>query len=564
MGREPKAEVEISAHSRGLAANLRAARAKFGNFGSELKKRVFGKNLTSGFFGKAGSSMVGNLGAKGVSGLVGMFESAGRETFAFEDQLNRLQIAANKTPEEMQAFGKAIRETSSTVGVSAAEILQGAQAYVALTGDMDGAQQAMSSFARIAQASGTSVADVADATAALKTSMALDSKDIEAAFSGLITQGKAGAVELSNLAREMPETLAQFAQFRGAKSLGGIAEMGAAFQVIRKGAGTASTAATQFQAVMGELADKQVLKKLGRAGVKVFDEKGMRSASDIFHDIAKNQKLADPRAIADIFGRKESQQAIRSMREYIGLFDELRDGFKDSGAVQRDLDARLQSSAGRTQVAMERAKNKMAEMFTPERIELFTRGLETAVGLLGDITSGIESVGKALTLALSGPENRFEGELKAARLKRLGIAGTWNDDDMTPSERALRRNATGYDQAVSGFTSLEKNGRSTNESARAAYIASKGQGGFEVAGAREAGDKYLRASNMTPEAVGAQWAKDLMASNERALKLQADAIRELARSLGKAVDRPAKINADGRVLGEVTRNSRRIVSRPGG
>ena len=60
MARDPKAEVEITAHSRNLAAKLREARSKFASFGSALKKEVFGplaEDGKKGFWGKGGAQM---------------------------------------------------------------------------------------------------------------------------------------------------------------------------------------------------------------------------------------------------------------------------------------------------------------------------------------------------------------------------------------------------------------------------------------------------------------------------------------------------------------------------
>lgn len=409
------ANIEIGATTTRLNRGLRRAGSAFRNWASATARGVgaaFGgqglfRNLKASDIGKtAFGTFGGNLLGRGFDALMEGAHAA-RD---FERSLIRFRITTDGTAESTNALRRQIQGVSADTAIAKDQVLAGASQYVALTGDAQGAAQAMAAFARIAQASGASVADVATATASLKTSMGLSAGDIEAAFSAMIIQGKEGAVEIKDLAGELASLAPQFAQFRGAQGLGGIREMGAAMQVVMKGAGSASEAATQLTSLMGELAKPEVIRKLSKVKINIFDKDPktglvtMRSASDIFEDIARNQKLSDPRIVAAIFGRKEAQQAVRSIRNHIGLYRDLKTSAQDTGAVQRDLSTFLQSDAGKIESAFNRAKLAIAEVFTPERIKAFAEMLTFVVDKAAKLVGFIDKIGTTVTNIIEAPK----------------------------------------------------------------------------------------------------------------------------------------------------------------
>jgi TP901 family phage tail tape measure protein len=480
-----QASIEITASSNRLAAGLNAARVKFQGFASSVARgmgsafKSLNKALEPGQTLKnAGSHMLGDLGSRGLGAIL----EAGDNVRTFERNLVRYQIASSGSAASTASLRKEIREVSRATGVADAEILNGAQTYVALTGDANGAKDAMTAFARVAQASGSSVSDVAQATAALKQSMAIDGSQVEAAFSGLITQGKAGAVEIKDFAGELATLSPQFATF-GKTGLAGLRDMGAAFQVIRQGAGTAGEAATQFQAVMGELVSSH--KELKKIGIDVFHKnpktgkRELRDFMSIAEDLAKNKALGDPAKMAKIFGRKESQAAIRTIREQIGAMRDLARAGEDTGAVQRDLGTFLESDAGRMEKAFNSVKIAIAEAFTPERIKAFTSAVEgvaekvgplvESLGWVVDKYNSLHNVGKSIRGISGSNGNPFKRQTTSIG---GGVANQLLDAQMSPAERAERdRNAAGYDSAVSNILAGETNERTSPESIKRAVVA---------------------------------------------------------------------------------------------
>jgi hypothetical protein len=422
MAKDPKAEIEISAHSRGLKGKLLEARAKFATFGSELKKNIFGKDLVEkGFFGKAGAQMVGSLGVSAVSALGGFLLDQGKEVFAFNDQLTRLQIATGKTPETIDAFGRSIRRASDETGIGANQILAGARAYVALTGDMNGAIAKQRLFAQTAQATESAVGDIAATGAALKQNLGIDDiKETEAAFSALAIQGKEGAVELKDLAGQLANIAPQWAQFKGGKGLGGLKEMGAALQVVKRGfGGDAGETVTGLQSLLTAIMKNG--RKFEKSGIKVFDKdpktgaKTMRNVLDIVRDIGESKLVKDPTKLEKAFGRVEAYRVFIQLSQNRDVLDDLIAKSSDAGVIQRDLGTYLNSTAGRVATAWEGARNKIAEAFTPERIEAFASAVAEAIGRLADVIDKVSRFGTALRQVLGGKTDDEKAEDKQAR-----------------------------------------------------------------------------------------------------------------------------------------------------
>lgn len=407
---------------------LRQARSKLGNFARDGEKAL-GKMRMKAPVGKSSNAFMFG----GIPGM-GMLSDAKDEAMEFEKRIARLAIAQGKSNDEMEEFRRETMRISESTGIARLEIMKGVGAYQALTGDTKGATAAAETFARVAQATGAPVDDVATAAASLKQNLKIDSADFEKVFSILSVQGKAGAVELNDFASEIAEVSAQFKKFAGGTGASGAAQMGAAFQVIRKDAGTSSKAATNFMALMTALTRNS--KKLKGVGVRVFDKKGqMREFDDIVADIHKKGLRADK--LTDIMGSAEAMRALGALTANMGEFQSLMQT-TDVSSIGRDLEQYLESPAGRAEKAWNKVKLALAEAFTPERIEMAAHAMEDLADIVGGLVGMLEDLG-ALWAKLSGKETVIVGgELLDKKDARTGQA-------------SLRPSVSGFD-AGKGFS----------------------------------------------------------------------------------------------------------------
>lgn len=583
----PKAEIQITAESRTLGAKLREARAQFGKFGAALKKEVFGKVLFDR--PKASAHMVGQLGATAVGRGLGILEDQARGVFDFNEALTRLQITASKTPEEMAAFGAQIRNVSTEIGISARDILAGASSYVALTGDAEGATASLRTWARVAQATGSTMSDITQTAAAMKQQLAIRPEEMETAFAAIAAQGKAGAIELKDLAAQLSSIAPQWAEFKGGKGMQGVKELGAMLQMVKRGfGGDAEQTITGLQSLLNAF-----IKNAGRlqaSGVKVFDKdpktgaKQLRSVFDILDAISNSALAKDPTKIEKALGRVEAYRAIlQTWKENRDELHKFVDVAGDAQLIQRDLETYLQSSSGRTATSMEKMKNAIAEAFTPERITAFVTALEGAAEKVGPL---LESVGKLASAygalfnagrwLAGGTDNAnpWKEEGNEARstertFQRRGFrdledAAAHGVLDKGSAELMRRRiaNKDAYDAAVKEIVADGDPDRASPDAIRRAVFLSHGNvnapGG---AGRVVAGERYLSNAHVSRGEADKIFQEALDAQNQRMSAFLEKVT--LAIQKGFATSK-TEVKADGKAIVDVHRGSSAHARRPGG
>src|SRR5262249_44334132 len=113
-------------------------------------------------------------------------------------------------------------------------------------------------------------------------------------------------------------------------------------------------------------------------GINVFEKDGKtaKNVLDIVKQIAA--KGLNETAVRKMFGRDEAYRAYIQLAQNRDLLDDLIAKSKDEGVIARDLATYQQSTAGKLSIAWETAKNKIAEAFTPDRIEAFVGALAKA------------------------------------------------------------------------------------------------------------------------------------------------------------------------------------------
>ncbi len=400
-----RAEIEITASDSKLAAGLARAYGKVSAWAAHVAR---GTNSIGGppaklqkngaSFNKSTGHMLstfgGNVLTQGFDGAIGALANAGKGVIDFERKLVRYQIVADKSTAQMGEFRSAVRQVSRDTGISSDAVLAGAQAYLDLTGDVEGAAKQMSTFARVAQASDSSMSDVSTLAAALQDSMHVDPSQMEAVMSGLINQGKAGAVTMKDMAGEFTGLLPRFARF-GELGASGTNILGAMFQVGRKGFKSAEETGTGMAAMLGGLIKHA--DRFKKAGVNVFDvgkdgTKTLRPISKIIEEIGTSKLAKDPQLLNKAFGRGEGEQIYQMLSGHVDMLKQMETAGQDAGTVQRDLATFMTSSAGRIDLTFNKMKETVADLFTPARIEKFASIMEGMGGVVVKIVEGLDAV----------------------------------------------------------------------------------------------------------------------------------------------------------------------------
>ncbi len=270
------------------------------------------------------------FGAAGFVGAgLGIAGGAAREGMKLQEASNRLSISAR------DAGGKgadpiALRKEFEAAalanpGIKAMDIAEGAQSFVAKTGDLESARKFSGTFATVASATGSSVQDIAGAAADI--SQKFDIKGIEemqAALAALTFQGKKGAFELKDAASQFAKISAAAERFGIAKGSEGLKTLGGLTQIARTATGSPEQAATAVEAMFRQLVVKS--KDLTAIGASPFVKGSTtktRNVQDVIVDAISKSKGSLP-ALQNIFG----DEGIRGVSPLISRFNQAKDATK--------------------------------------------------------------------------------------------------------------------------------------------------------------------------------------------------------------------------------------------
>jgi TP901 family phage tail tape measure protein len=232
--------------------------------------------------------------------------------------------------------------------------------------------------------------DLAGVTASLSQNMGIAGNKIGYTLDILAVQGKRGAVELKDLAMLLPTASAGFKKF-GEKGERGVAVLGAALQVTKTATGTASEAATAFNALGRALtANATRIKKASGGKVKVFEidpktkRKVARDFVDILRDLRSSKLGQDQEKLQKALGTDEALKSFQAISDNWDEFQQqIAGGLSGGGTIAADFDKYLASPAGRIERAWTRASNALQAAVTPERVEKIAEATEAFARALG-------------------------------------------------------------------------------------------------------------------------------------------------------------------------------------
>jgi TP901 family phage tail tape measure protein len=504
------AQIQITASTAALPAALARAQKMFTGFAKTIGMAV--PNVLGGIGGSVAHGLMHAVGFRGLDLIV----QQGKEVVDFQDKLTRFGIASRIAGPALQDVGSAIRQVSSETGVNAVEVLRGARAYVDLAGASEYTNDRMRLLARSAQASGSDIGDMATVVYALQHNLNIPSSELEDTIGGLINLSKDGAVHFNQMAQELIGLSPVYAQF-GIKGREGAVQLASMLEVVRTGFGTASEAATGMLRLMRSL--PQHAKLFNAAGVKIFknnkeygDFQDLKTLPELLKLINRSSLGHNRPALIKAFGRGEAERSYQLLDKLLDEYEKLEVAGMKNGVVTQDLGTYTESAAGRIAIAMEKAKNSIAEAMTPERLERMVGVLEdlgskvdavaTAAGKLADAWGFLYNIGRGAREIFSDIDDANPYKLEAAEASRqLKYADAHPESPgahTDAAQRAADEDALGRSASwrMTAKRLMGMGDRATEASVRAAVIASRETyaNGAPNIGAQSAGQSYLRSA----------------------------------------------------------------------
>jgi TP901 family phage tail tape measure protein len=205
--------------------------------------------------------------------------------------------------------------------------------------DWDQARGALPEIARAATASRSKLADMEAVAATLIAQFKFDPGKLADPFNRLAAAANAGGFELRDMAQFLPEVGAAMAKLDTGERA--INNLGAGLQVIRKRAGSAGQAATQFTDLLEKMVSPTVVgaldKKFGVDLPKAMAEWKTAGLDPLQEFVGLMQRITDGDAfkIAEVFGDKEARAGIVALMGNWAEFESIR--AKAASAPGQDL-----------------------------------------------------------------------------------------------------------------------------------------------------------------------------------------------------------------------------------
>lgn len=430
------------------------------------KKRGLASGLSNLRLSQNSEHGIGAMGVAGAFMAKDMITNIYNKGMGIVEDANHVSDAAAQLSVNARQAGKgyidpkvleseAYAVTQQVKGTKSSEVIDAMAQFTALTGDLKTARASMVTFATVAKATGSGLTDVAASTAAISQQFGItDPEQIKEVLASLTYQGKAGAIELSDLATGLQTLAASGASF-GLKGVQGVKTLGGITQLAKQGSGSPAETFTAVQGIFRELTAKTT--QLEKQKVKVYEGKGAdkhtRDPTDIIidaistiggNDIGKkatglqsifNDSLKGLKPLMSIYNNTvrdtKGTDAEKTAAGVAALRKAFDGAINAAGAwedVVQDASNMQQTASAKTAAAGELMQSKIAENVAPKLTEFATMmatnvdaldAFVFAMEVVADVVEGFGIGLKALGIIKEHKKTSYEyrDEAKAKKEK---------------------------------------------------------------------------------------------------------------------------------------------------
>ena len=302
---------------------------------------------------------------------------------AFESTLAELGAKGDLSVKQLQGIGAAARQTGEQVNQFASSIVQAQDFLVGMGLDVERSTRAMPAIGKAATATKASIIDLSKAGFAAMSNLGVAAEDLGQAMDVMALAGKEGGFELRDMAQYLPSITA-LASAKGMSGMGGLSDIAAALQIVRRGAGDSSEAATNFMNVLQKINANDAAAKFAKAGIdinQVLKDAVANGASPLEAALKSINRYidGDMSKLGTLFADAQVQKGLipllNGMQDYVALRDK-------AGGATGIIDADF---ARMMETAAEKAKT----------FEIAMQNLKTGVG-----TALIDAIGQINTALL--------------------------------------------------------------------------------------------------------------------------------------------------------------------
>ncbi|MBB3461967.1 putative nucleic acid-binding Zn-ribbon protein [Rhizobium sp. BK377] len=337
----------------------------------------------------------------------GMEEVADRARKLDREIASVAVTAEMRTPQAIKQIGASNEKLSVRYGVDQTAVNDARKTFAAAGFGLDQQEAILDPTLKAAKAGDSTGETMAAAVIASQQALGVKNSEVPAALDMMAKGSKLGSFEVDAMAKNFP-ALATMYGGTGRSGLQGWAELIAAAQVVRMGAGTQDQAATNLENIISKLSSPDTVKNFQEKGVDLekLKNKSIKNGTPYMMDVVDEVMRisgGNEFTIGELFGDMQAKQALAPL---IGKRDVYNDFLKqivgDSrGTVDADYDFvrnRPQEKADRREAAAAATGNKIGAIY-------------------GAVTDPIKD---RVVGAFNGDYARQEEEYRQTQLRQLG------------------------------------------------------------------------------------------------------------------------------------------------
>lgn len=323
-------------------------RATGGDFGTRLAGAMERNNVA---LANTRGSMV-----DAIAGFYALKTAIGapiKSAVDFETLLEDIGQKADIPVERLAALGQEIKRVAADTNQATTAIANAVDNLLGRGAAEDVALAAAGPIGKAATAYRAATDDLAAASWSAVDNLKVPADQIGTAIDAMAQAGKEGAFELRDMARFFPSLGAAY-QGLGQKGTDAVADLAAALQIVRKGTGDSSTAATNLQNVLQKIGSPATLRAFGKMGVNLRKEmqkaeKAGMTPIEAIAEITNKTLKGDLGKLGFLFEDAQVQAGMRSLIQNMEEYKRIRaEAMKASGVVEKDYQRRIETAAGAT------------------------------------------------------------------------------------------------------------------------------------------------------------------------------------------------------------------------
>lgn len=341
---------------------------------------------------------------------------------SFQDQMRDTAITGEFSRAEEAKLGSAVRDAALKWNQLQSEVARGTNVLVAGgIQDAKALEKYAPVMAKAATATRASMDDLGSVAIALKDNLKVGEDGFEGALNMLAYAGKRGQFEIRDMAKWLPALSPSF-QALGVTGKEAVAEIGAALQIARKGAGSNDEAANNFKNFLQKITAPDTLKDFANAGIDLkksmmnLRAEGMTPVQAMLEIITRYMGKKGPEAA----GQFQKVMAIKDDKERQAALQRLSEAYK-LGELFQDMQA---MSFIRPAIAnMKEMKDIQEGSAKASNKDLlgadYEKRMDTAVEQFKAFKIGVTDIGITIGNALLPPLTEMMQELKPS-IKAFG------------------------------------------------------------------------------------------------------------------------------------------------